>query len=220
MTQTRLYDAVVVPGGGLDHATGNPAPWVAARLDAALALDAHTQLYVVLSRGTPHRAPPRDGADFPVDEAAASARYLQARGVSADRIVMDCWSLDTIGNAYFARTMVTDPLQLRELCIVTSEFHVARTRAIFDWVFGLDAPQPTYALHYKVAADVGMPPDVRAARGEKEAASLERLQTATIPENSSMRQLAQFLLVKHGAYNAAGCMRTRKTSDEGAKSSY
>eukprot|EP00171_Calliarthron_tuberculosum_P016029 IDg16029t1 len=217
---SRQYDAVVIPGGGLDHETGAPAAWVVARLDAALTLDAHTQLYVVLSRGTPHRAPPRDDGGFAIDEAAASARYLHARGVACERIVQDGWSLDTIGNAYFTRTMVTDPLQLRQLCVVTSEFHVVRTRAIFDWVFGLDAPAIAYNLHYKVAADVGMEPDVRIARGQKEAAGLARLQESTIPTVTSMRLLARFLLFGHGAYNAASCMQVRKAMDNDAKSSY
>ena len=68
------YDAVIVPGGGLD-AKGEPATWVTARLDAALVHDQHTDFYLVLSRGTTHKPPPNDSDGFPVDEAAASARH-------------------------------------------------------------------------------------------------------------------------------------------------
>ncbi len=218
---TRKYDAVVVPGGGLDHSTRQPAAWVISRLESALELDSNTRFYIVLSRGTPHRAPPRDGGDYPVDESVASARYLMEHGVSSSRIILDTWSLDTIGNAYFARTSVIDPLSLRSMCVVTSAFHAPRTRAIFDWVFGLDVSSPqTFRVDYKISPDTGMADDVLTARREKEEKSLIRLREHTIPQVQTMQQLAEFILVNHGAYNAEGCAKEREPSCSTAASSY
>jgi len=212
-SETKLkkkYDAVVIPGGGLDHELGIPSKWVIARLDCALELDGQTEMYIVLSRGTPHRAPPSDGGGHPIDESVASARYLVSRGVASERIVMDRWSLDTIGNAYFLRTSIVEPLKLTRLCTVTSAFHMSRTRTVFDWVFSLDAN--AYSLDYKVSEDVGMDDDVLNARRDKEQQSVVKLREKTIPEIRSMKQLAHFVLVDHGAYNTGGISKERQGS--------
>ena len=101
------HDAVIIPGGGLTD--GRPHPWVLARLDAALLHSADTDFFLVLSRGTTHKAPPLDAGGFPIDESAASAQYLIERGVDSSRVLLESWSLDTIGNAAFARLMHSDP---------------------------------------------------------------------------------------------------------------
>lgn len=100
---TRQYDAVIIPGGGLSQ--NQPLPWVSARLDAALRHAEETQFFLVLSRGTTHKPPPLDADGFPVDESMASARYLIDRGVAPSRVLIESWSLDTIGNAAFSRLM-------------------------------------------------------------------------------------------------------------------
>ena len=132
----KLFDCIIVPGGGLG-ATGHPHPWVAARLDAALKHDADGSFYLVLSRGTTHKPPPLDAAGFPIDESMASARYLIERGVAPTRVLLESWSLDTIGNAAFARLMHSDVRGWRRILVVTSRSHMPRTRAIFEWVFSL-----------------------------------------------------------------------------------
>ena len=126
---------MIVPGGGLTD--GKPHPWVVARLDAALVHSAQTDYFLVLSRGTTHKPPPLDSAGFPVDESAASARHLVSRGVAPSRVLLESWSLDTIGNAAFARLMHSEPREWTDLLVVTSEIHLPRTRAIFEWVFTL-----------------------------------------------------------------------------------
>ena len=118
-----------------------------ARLDAALRHDATTRQYLVLSRGTTHKPAPTDADGFAVDESVASARYLIARGVDPRRIVQDTWSVDTIGNVAFARLMHADLAGWRRMHAVTSDNYLARTRAIFEWVFALPpragaAPEP------------------------------------------------------------------------------
>lgn len=214
---SRKYDAVVVPGGGVAE-SGHPRPWVASRLVTALELD--TDYYIVLSRGTTHRPPPLHEDGFPVDESAASAHFLIQRGVLPHRILLDTWSLDTIGNAYFARAMVVAPLQLKKLCVVTSLFHMDRTRAIFEWVFALD--DGCFDIDYCVSKDVGLTSSDLEARRAKELSSLETLRSITIPSVNSMKKLAQFLFQKHGAYRAdvVSSHSTKGTMDTAAANSY
>ena len=49
-------------------------------------------------------------------------------------------SLDTIGNAYFLRTIHTDVVGVRRLLLITNKWHMARTLAVFEAVFALPGP--------------------------------------------------------------------------------
>ena len=124
--QATKWDAIIVPGGGLEE-DGQPYDFVRARLDAALLHDAETEAYIVLSRGTTHKPPPRNARGFPVDESVASAQYLVEHGVEPSRILQDTWSVDTVGNVAFTRLMLVEPRGWRRLLVITSEFHMPRT---------------------------------------------------------------------------------------------
>ncbi|KAL1499530.1 hypothetical protein AB1Y20_011732 [Prymnesium parvum] len=194
------YDAVVVPGGGMDGI--RPLPWVAARLDAALHHEAHARYFVVLSRGTTHKPPPRDAEGFPVDEAAASAAYLLERGVPAPRLLLEAWSLDTIGNAVFTRLMHAEPRGWTELLVITSNIHLPRTRAIFEWVFALPPTRGRrVSIDYEGVAERGLSPEQIASRDLKERQALERLQ-GTMARVRDLAELHAFLFQEHSAYAA------------------
>lgn len=203
-SEDATYDAVIIPGGGLDPLSAQPHPWVQARLRAALALDTRTRYFIVLSRGTTHRPPPRDAAAFPISEAAASARFLLDNGLSdPSRILLDTWSLDTIGNALFARTMLCHPLRLRNLCVITSTFHMPRTRAVFDWVFALDStPASRFSIDYVETYDAGLSDAQSTARLSREMESLDTLKSVTIPTYTTLEKLGQFVFQSHAAYSA------------------
>lgn len=208
-----LYDAIIVPGGGLEPGTSFPNPWVRARLDAALKLSSSTRFFVVLSRGTTHRPPPLDGNGFPITEAAASAKYLLENGISQpERILLESWSFDTIGNAFFARAMICEPLRLKQLCVITSQFHMPRTQAIFEWIFKLDGWSPS--IDYQNVQNVGLSDAQTAARLQKERNSLDRLVTVTVPQYDSMKKLALFVFQNHAAYNTNSVGRFESNAPE------
>jgi uncharacterized SAM-binding protein YcdF (DUF218 family) len=159
-----------------------------------------------------------------VDEAAASAAYLVARGVAASRVLLESWSLDTIGNAAFARLMHADPGGWSRLLLITSAFHMPRTRAIFEWVFALPPTLPTpvraaarasaLQLEYEEVTESGLADDdVLQSRRLKEEQALRVLRESTIPAIRDLRALHDFLFVHHGAYRArtAEESRTRRT---------
>ncbi|RZM75424.1 hypothetical protein DYY88_21055 [Leptolyngbya iicbica LK] len=106
---TMAIDAVLIPGGGLS-ALGEVTPWVQARLERAIALQPAPRWFMPLSAGTTHKPPPLDAHGFPILESVAAAHYLHQRGIEGDRIVPETVSLDTIGNAYFARVQHVEPL--------------------------------------------------------------------------------------------------------------
>ena len=213
--QNRYFDAVIVPGGGLVPETGEPRPWVKARLDAALELKHRTKYYIVLSRGTTHRSPPLSKSGQPIDEAVASAKYLTENGiVDKKRILLETWSLDTIGNAAFTRSMIVEPLNCKKLCIITNDFHIKRTQSIFEWVLSMPKTEnensSVYAnlfdLVFMSVPNTGLAEEELQARVKKETTSLAKLQEGTMKSVSNLAELSRFILTTHGAYSAQGCI--------------
>jgi uncharacterized SAM-binding protein YcdF (DUF218 family) len=186
-----------VPGGGL-RPDGVLPLFVLNRLEAAQALAGGAPI-ILLSAHTVHRAPPLDAAGYPLLESVAAAKILLARGVPAARIWAETASLDTIGNAYFARVIHTDPAGLRRLLVVNSKFHMPRTQMIFDWIFGLSPAEPPYALDYHTMPDQGLTEAGLEARRAKEVARTEELRRA-IPGIISLAALHRWLFTEHRAY--------------------
>lgn len=119
-------DAILIPGGGL-QSDATPAPWVLPRLDAALA--AHSSCPILLlSSHSPHKP-------FVRHESLSGAEYLLSRGCPPERLYLDTWSLDTIGNAVFARLMHCDLRSWQRLLVIISEFPLRRIEVILCWVF-------------------------------------------------------------------------------------
>lgn len=196
------YDAIMVPGGGLDE-EGRPLPCVLSRLDAALAHANTSDYFLMLGRYSAHVPPVVDNASFPIDEATAAGSYLIDHGIEGSRIYLDRWSMDTIGNAVFARLMHSDPRAWRKLLVITSEFHMPRVRAIFDWIFTLPpagAGGPV-DLSYEATPNTGMSDSIVQARMLKEAESLKSLND-TKQNVTDLAELHQFIFGEHDAYMA------------------
>lgn len=195
-------DAVLIPGGGLT-AAGQVTLWVKARLDRAITFIPTPHYFLPLSAGTTHKPPPLDAAGFPVLESIAAARYLQAVGVEPTRILPEVISLDTIGNAYFARVQHTDPLEIRRLHVITSQFHLPRTEAIFNWIFRLSGSESPYHLTFEAVPDMGIPRDALAARYQKEQRGLAQVLELRSRLNS-LPELHRWLYTEHNAYAVSG----------------
>jgi hypothetical protein len=194
----RSYDAVLIPGGGLTDA-GELPPWVVNRLERALAYGS-ADFFITLSGGTCHKPPPLDERGFPRFESVVAARYLLDHGVAREKLLYETASYDTLGNAFFARTQHLEPRRLRSLLVITSGFHMARTRAMFAFVCGLTPHAVDFQLEFEAVPDVGLDPEVLAARNAREAASLESfLQRSKSVTN--MAQLHHWLFAQHSAYS-------------------
>ena len=131
------------------------------RLKTALRFKDQTRYFIVLSRGTTHRLPPETSAGRAIDEAAASAKFLVEHGVQPEMILLESWSLDTIGNAYATCLMHLAPLGLARIMVVTNPFHMKRTKAIFEFVSTLTLPYPVL-FSWEAADESMIPQKVRA----------------------------------------------------------
>ena len=217
-----FFDCVVIPGGGVDD-SGAPAAWVRARLDRALTMVSSTSFFLVLSRGTTHRPPVLDQFAFPVDEATASANYLIERNVAPEKILIENWSLDTIGNAYFARQCILEPMQLFRLALITNDFHLERSRMIFQWIFSLSSSSKErcekFQIDYFNVTNQDMTDEQLIARISKERSACLDLKSK-IEQLTTLGDVAKFLFVEHGAYRAKALQNDRAQLDPITRSTY
>jgi len=219
---------IVVPGGGLTS-EGEPAPWVHRRLHQAAAMykerlqAGETCFIVTLSVGTPHKPMPiSPKSGFQVMEAEAGASCLiREHQIAPEHVFEENWSLDTIGNAYMLRAMHTDVASWRKLIILNNEFHMMRTKAIFEKVFSL-VPLPPfgeYELDFVEIPNDGLEGEVLASRKEREAKSTASFQ-ANSAEVMTMQQMHTFLFVNHMAYASKRLLKERDPVDVNLLQSY
>lgn len=57
---------------------------------------------------------------------------------SNPKILVDINSRDTVGDAFFTKTNLIEKKGLQRLCVVTSDYHVARADLIFKFIFGTE----------------------------------------------------------------------------------
>jgi len=130
--KAQQFDAILVLGGGVPLAPRKQLPFVAARCQAAAAVwraAATKPKILCLSAGTAHCPQLLDARGSVVFEATASAAELIDAGVDDRDVFVETTSFDTIGNAFFARTDHCSLAGWKRLLIITSEFHMDRTRA-------------------------------------------------------------------------------------------
>lgn len=78
---------------------------------------------------------------------------------------------------------------------------MARTRAIFDWIFGLDDGND-YKLYYLESPNVGLSENALLARSEKEAKSVKSVEAFAM-QYRKLDQVWWFLNSKHDLYSAS-----------------
>jgi hypothetical protein len=204
-----MSDAVFVLGGGV-RGGGELPLWVVRRFDRALEVAGNAPI-VCLSAATVHRPSPLNCEGYPILESVAGAAHLISRGVPPARIQVETTSYDTIGNAYFSKLLHADPPGWHDLIIVTSAFHMPRTQAIFDWVYGMEPGN--YRLRFEAAPDDGFSPELLQRRREKEASALRSLATV-MQRITDLRSLHRWIHTEHRAYTAEGWMHRRASAPE------
>lgn len=78
-----------------------------------------------------------------ISEAEGGRRYLLQQGVPEEKIISEALSKDTLSNAFHCRKII-DKLEVKEITIVTSAFHMKRTMFLFEAVF----PKVEYNLQF------------------------------------------------------------------------
>lgn len=164
-----------------------------------------------LSAGTAH-LPQLMGPDgLPIWESTSCAAYLAEQHGLTHNVFVETTSYDTIGNAFFTRTSHTDVNGWRRLLVVTTEFHMNRTAAIFDWIFLDCVPrshkkkkrgESLYELYYLSSPNVGLTEDAIAARKEREDQSAKNVRDYLAKKYTTLSDVWKFLNTDHALYSA------------------
>jgi len=202
-------DYLFVLAGGLDH-LGRNHPWVKDRLDIALQLyRIRRRKIVILGGGTYHKPPHLNKEKFVLHESTMGARYLIDQGVLPADLYREWASYDTIANGFFSLVNFVIPLGINRILVITSDFHIERSRAIFDWIYGLwsdfsgsvcSDDRLGVEISYLPVSSSYLDQDIIQARADREMRSLEHLQTV-IRRVTDWQAFHEWFYQEHKAYN-------------------
>lgn len=223
-TWLQSIDAIVLLGGGVPLSPTEPPVYVQRRCDVVAEVVAslgHAPAVVCLSAGTAH-VPQyiTEHNGLPLWESTASAAYLMRHErfpVPPSQVFAETTSYDTISNAFFTKTSFSDITGWRNLLIVTNDFHIARSKEIFEWVFHAE-PDNQYSLYYLSCANVGLDDEALRSRRHHEKRGEQNIRTNLSSQYTTLRGIFEFLSEKHDFYSAPKLVR-RATGEEDAQSS-
>ncbi len=121
-------DAIIVLGSSLDkhgYLTGIGI----SRVEKAIELYKKTPCKVIMSGHSSI-----DIIDAKKTEAQAMEDYAIMHGVNKDDSIKEERSRDTIGNAFFSKQII-DSKKIKNIVVVTSDFHITRSAYIFKKIF-------------------------------------------------------------------------------------
>lgn len=126
---------IVVLAGGIDN-NGNVNKWVENRLK--LCIDEYkTNKYnkiICLGGGSYHKKPVTNSKGYIIHESTSCAEFLIENGISPTKIIKEWGSYDTIANGYFLFSNFIKQLNIKKIKVITSEFHIDRTKLIFNYM--------------------------------------------------------------------------------------
>jgi uncharacterized SAM-binding protein YcdF (DUF218 family) len=161
---------IIVVLGAPNDETGQLLPTARERALAALRVyraEPSSRLLLTGGQGAHFNTAPRPHHEY-------VARFLAAEGVPAAAIMAGVPSSNTVEDARLsAERLANEPVPL-VLKLVTSDFHLARARLLFEQAF----PAARIELH---AAPAGLPPGELARALEHEARAIARLFAAPAP---------------------------------------
>lgn len=215
--QIHNFDVIFVLAGGLTD-NGLIHEWVIRRLNKAYSLYCQKKVKIVcLGGGTYHKPPILNKDRYVVHESTACAQYLITLGVDAKDVYREWSSYDTIANAYFAITNYLLPFNFKKPVIITSDFHLPRTKTVFNWLFNLIGYQnPEYCS----ASDENIDSDIINCRKEREIKSLKNLETFVVPKIKSFSDFAKWFFEDHQAYCSSMNSMNNKIVDRTLLKSY
>ncbi len=130
---TAMYDVIIVLAGGIKD-NGELPENVKKRVDKAVSLYSlhHADRILMTGRWSSFRQTRLP----PMTEAEAMARYAIALNIPVENILLETKSHNTVENAFFCKKFFLVPKKWRKIIIVTSDFHLPRTKQIFNDILG------------------------------------------------------------------------------------
>ena len=194
------HKCIIVLGGGITPNGGVPE-WVKRRLDIALSLYknfSHPKK-IICSSGVSFHMKPKIAKNKIIYDATACAKYLLNHKIKYSDIYQETTSSDTIGNAYYCFTNFLIPMEIKDVVIITSAFHMKRSKEIFLWMNKIFDSQ--IKMTFIKASDQGLDPEMLNSRIQRERKSLNNL--LNVEKNiNNKKELVEWLYQEHNAYSS------------------
>ena len=131
----KMVKIVIILGYRLDYPAISPELQGRMNVGIKLFQDINAD-FLVLSGG-------RSNTAISVDECKVMKMYCVKKGIDPLRIIEECDSLDTIGNAFFTRKIIEKIQGITEIYCISSCYHMDRVKYIFSKCYG-----PRYFLNF------------------------------------------------------------------------
>ncbi|MEK6951743.1 MAG: YdcF family protein [Nanoarchaeota archaeon] len=135
----------------------------------------------------------RQDAHLPTSQAEDMRNYAIEKGVPMGSIFLESTSIDTGGQAVFTMRDIIVPNNIGRAIIVTSDYHLTRTAAIFDFVFGDNIER----LYASVTTALIKDPEIRMAQ---ERSLVAFLRTFEGVERGNLEAIQERLFERHPLY--------------------
>lgn len=170
------------------------------RLKKAIDLYTGDEL-LVLTTGFTINKPPFFKNNYPVYESYVGAQYLVNKGIPKYHILTERYSSDTIGNVYFTKIIHIDVLSIEHITVITSLFHLERTRLLFEWIYSLtgEMTRTNYQLFYIGSDNPNYDSDTYEDILKREKGSAKRI-ARNSSKISSQEDFHYWLFNEHDAY--------------------
>ncbi|KAA3617229.1 MAG: YdcF family protein [Calditrichaeota bacterium] len=216
INKIKYKKAAIVLGGGIkitkdpEHKrVYEPENQVKDRLGKALQLYLDGQVGFIITTGNYSKRVGIDSSVIgPKNEAEVGKEYLLQNFVTnsktiknqfAAKILFEKKSLDTIGNAWFSKQECLIPNNIKECIIITSDFHLERSKLCFDWVLG-----PEYKIDY-IGLDSDLKDNPERRKVEDVFSRFMREQLINSISAGDDEQIGKFMKTEHLVY----CMSER-----------
>lgn len=211
------YDLIIVMAGGL-NSEGKLYPWVEDRLDVAIQLyQQHKCNILCTGGGTYHKPPLLNQEKYVIHESTACAEYLMTNHVNPEHVMKEWASYDTIASVYFSLLLCVQPQNKKRICVITSKFHMERTKQLFNWIFGLHGSY--HFIFMEVSNDSIKDKDMlqeRIKREKQSVINVEKLKSKI----KSKEDFHKWLFTEHKAYACTFWNEKREPISEKGKDSY
>lgn len=187
---------IIILGGGLT--TDNKLPtWVIDRCSIGIKIyqnDPDNFKFITASGGSYHNKPNVVG-NFIEFESCVISQYLIDHGIPSNKILRESTSYDTVGNMYFIKTTITEPLNYKDLIIITSDFHIKRSKYLANFIFNLGSSYNIKYIETKTDVDI----EILNKRLERENNSLNKFIENMI-EVKTWSEFSIWLFTEHICY--------------------
>ena len=186
--------------GGLKQ-NGNPNEFVKNRLDKGLELYNKNKnaYFLILGGGTYHKPPFVNSGNYVVHESTSGARYLYENGVNPNNILREWSSYDTIANGFFAFTNYLNYIDINKIFLITSDFHIERSKTIFNYFNKLF--EKDLKINF-ISTESNIEKNILETRKQREKKSNENFINNIVTKIKTKKEFIKWFYTKHNAYKA------------------